>query len=113
MQQAEQPKAVEKTRTEEVHALYVEFQPAVDEVPDAARAAVAAILGPALRASDGGPSQAAERVAEVVRGIVTAAKKTGDSVWHASRGAVQGVVEATTGARADVFDAIRAATRTL
>ncbi len=100
-----------KTRAEEVHQIYLEYQPSVDLVPDAARATVMEILAPALRESGG--ERVAETVAEVLRGIVTAVKKSGDSVWHASRGAVQGVVESAAGARADVFEALRAATRAL
>jgi hypothetical protein len=102
-----------KSRADEVKEIYVKAQPGVNEVPDAARDAVLRILAAALRKDSADPAARARHIEEAMTGLGAAVKKTGDSVWHASRGAVQATIEAADAARTDPFDALRVATRSL
>lgn len=99
----------ESSVTDSVQKLFVEAKPGAGEVADAAEHAVYTVLAELAR----GGEVTGEAIGAAASGIVGGVKKAVCPTWHASRGALVGVIHATGGAGGDVPEAIRTATSTL
>jgi hypothetical protein len=97
--------------TDEIKSLYIDSAPSLGDVPWTAGEALRVVLAPLLAEQRESVEQLAALYSQAAIGIVQAAKKTGDPMWHVARGAADGVLHAAVEARVDPFAAMVAVTR--
>ena len=103
----------ETTYADEIRTLYVNTEPELKDVPWTAGEAVRRTLVPVLAEEAEQPDTLPGRYIEAAQGLVQAAKKTGDPMWHVARGAAEGVMRAAIEARVDPYAGLEEVTRAM